>query len=142
MRECNFKLLFFFTNSHTGKKWHDRRKVLTPAFHFNILERFVETFDRIGNNVVDKLKKFDTTDDVEFYPIALLYALDVMCGKLKSTVDMINTTQHRAGRQAGRQYKYKKNIDRHTWNVQYVNRLIIVIFKIVAFFKHDLVSYN
>lgn len=75
---CVFNFIIF-----TGKKWHDRRKVLTPAFHFNILERFVETFDRISNNVVDKLNKFDTTDDVEFYPIALLYALDVMCGKLK-----------------------------------------------------------
>lgn len=77
---AQFKIIF---HKSTGKKWHDRRKVLTPAFHFNILERFVETFDRIGNNVVDKLKKFDTTDDVEFYPIALLYALDVMCGELK-----------------------------------------------------------
>lgn len=64
-----------------GKKWHDRRKVITPAFHFNILERFVEIFDRLGNSVVDKLNKFDSTDDVEFYPIAVLYALDVMCGK-------------------------------------------------------------
>lgn len=64
-----------------GKKWHDRRKVITPAFHFNILEKFVETFDRLGNSVVDKLKNYDVTDDVEFYPIAVLYALDVMCGK-------------------------------------------------------------
>lgn len=86
MHCAQFKIIFY---KFTGKKWHDRRKVLTPAFHFNILERFVETFDRIGNNVVDKLKKFDTTDDVEFYPIALLYALDVMCGELKSTVDVL-----------------------------------------------------
>lgn len=107
------KLRFYFSNKFTGKKWHDRRKVriyfelfffisalnlfckffliislnfqvLTPAFHFNILERFVETFDRISHNVVEKLNKFDATDDVEFYPIALLYALDVMCGELKS----------------------------------------------------------
>lgn len=37
----------------------------------------------MGNTVVDKLKKFDAEDDVEFYPIAVLYALDVMCGKSK-----------------------------------------------------------
>lgn len=65
----------------TGKKWHDRRKVITPAFHFNILDKFVEVFDRLGNTVIEKLHKFDVTDDVEFYPIAVLYALDVMCGK-------------------------------------------------------------
>lgn len=64
-----------------GKKWHDRRKVITPAFHFNILEKFVEIFDRLGTTVVDKLKKYDVADDVEFYSIAVLYALDVMCGE-------------------------------------------------------------
>lgn len=64
-----------------GKKWHERRKIITPAFHFKILEQFVEIFDRIGNTVVEKLKTYDTEDDVEFYPIAVLYALDVMCGK-------------------------------------------------------------
>lgn len=55
--------------------------MITPAFHFNILDKFVEVFDRLGNTVVDKLNKYDATDDVDFYPIAVLYALDVMCGK-------------------------------------------------------------
>lgn len=55
--------------------------MITPAFHFKILDQFVEVFDRLGNNVVEKLKKYDANDDVEFYPIAVLYALDVMCGK-------------------------------------------------------------
>lgn len=68
----------------TGKKWHERRKIITPAFHFKILEQFVEVFDRLGTTVVDKLKKFDAEDDVEFYPIAVLYTLDVMCGELYS----------------------------------------------------------
>lgn len=69
-----------------GKKWHERRKIITPAFHFKILEQFVDVFDRIGNVVVEKLQKYDPTDDVEFYPIAVLYALDVMCGKWNSNV--------------------------------------------------------
>lgn len=66
-----------------GKKWHERRKIITPAFHFKILDQFVEVFDRVGNSVVSKLKEYDPSDDVEFYPIAVLYALDVMCGKQK-----------------------------------------------------------
>lgn len=64
-----------------GKKWHDRRKIITPAFHFNILEKFVEIFDRLGNIVVNKLNTVSPDEIVEFYPIAVLYALDVMCGK-------------------------------------------------------------
>lgn len=73
--------IYSFCCCFSGKKWHERRKIITPAFHFKILEQFVEVFDRIGNVVVDKLKQYDPTDDVEFYPIAVLYALDVMCGK-------------------------------------------------------------
>lgn len=64
----------------TGKKWHDRRKVITPAFHFNILEKFVQIFDRLGNIVIEKLDKMSDTE-IEFYPIAVMYALDVMCGE-------------------------------------------------------------
>lgn len=64
-----------------GKKWHDRRKIITPAFHFNILEKFVEIFDRLGNTVVEKLRTNSPNEMVQFYPLAVLYALDVMCGK-------------------------------------------------------------
>lgn len=42
-----------------GKKWHDRRKVITPAFHFEMLEKFAETFDRLGDNFIKKLNEFD-----------------------------------------------------------------------------------
>lgn len=63
----------------SGKKWFQRRKILTPAFHFSILEKFVEIMDEQGQVLVEKLKKLDG-EEVDFFPLANLYALDVICG--------------------------------------------------------------
>lgn len=65
----------------TGKKWQDRRKIMTPAFHFKILEEFITVFDRVGNTFIERLRKRDTNEYIELYPLAGLYALDVMCGE-------------------------------------------------------------
>lgn len=93
-RACSWaKVNFYFVNVLTfvfylkwfcwwaGKKWSERRKVITPAFHFQILEQFVKGFDKLGNKVVDEiLNKYGPEDEVRFYDIMVLYALDVMCG--------------------------------------------------------------
>lgn len=63
----------------SGKKWHQRRKIITPSFHFAILERFVDIMDSHGKVLVEKLAKFDGKE-VDVFPIANLYALDVICG--------------------------------------------------------------
>lgn len=68
----------------SGKKWHDRRKIITPAFHFKILDRFVNTFDRLGNKFIDKLHDLssaDNGDGIEFFNVIGLYTLDVISGK-------------------------------------------------------------
>lgn len=64
----------------TGKKWHQRRKIITPSFHFQILERFVEVMDDHGKVMVEKLRKLDG-QEVDMFPLVNLYALDVICGK-------------------------------------------------------------
>lgn len=64
-----------------GKKWFQRRKILTPAFHFKILEQFVEIFDRQSDAMMETLSRFSVADKVELYPIGTLYALDVICGE-------------------------------------------------------------
>ncbi|XP_063907299.1 cytochrome P450 4C1-like [Zophobas morio] len=40
-----------------GNKWQERRKILTPAFHFNILKEFIKVFEAETKNLVDVLMK-------------------------------------------------------------------------------------
>lgn len=63
----------------TGQKWHQRRKIITPAFHFKILEDFVEIMEYQGNIFVEKLKKLQG-QELDVFPLISLYALDVICG--------------------------------------------------------------
>lgn len=39
-----------------GKLWHSRRKMLTPAFHFRILDQFAEHLEEQGACLVDDLE--------------------------------------------------------------------------------------
>ena len=73
----------------TGKKWHQRRKIITPAFHFKILEEFVKVMNKHGDIFVRKLKKFDD-EIIDVFPMVSLYTLDVICGTkiIKINVDV------------------------------------------------------
>jgi len=65
----------------TGEKWFKRRKVITPAFHFKILEQFVETFDKHSATFVQNLAK-SKGQVVDVFPLVTLCALDIICGEL------------------------------------------------------------
>lgn len=65
-----------------GKKWHSRRKIITPTFHFKILEEFVDIFDRQSAVMVEKLSsKADGKTVVDIFPIVCLTALDIITGE-------------------------------------------------------------
>ncbi|GAB0097248.1 Cytochrome P450 [Sergentomyia squamirostris] len=63
----------------TGTKWHTRRKIISPAFHFKILENFVSVFDKQAKIFVEKLKQFGPKTAVDVYPLVSLYTFDVIC---------------------------------------------------------------
>lgn len=62
----------------SGRKWFARRKVLTPAFHFQILEQFVDVFDKHSSIFVKKLAQ-SKGREVDVFPFITLLALDVIC---------------------------------------------------------------
>ncbi|XP_053696762.1 cytochrome P450 4d2 [Sabethes cyaneus] len=63
----------------TDQKWFNKRKILTPAFHFKILEQFIEVFDRQSGILVRKLKPEANGQLVNIYPYITLAALDIIC---------------------------------------------------------------
>ncbi|EAT40476.2 AAEL007815-PA [Aedes aegypti] len=70
----------------TGRKWHSRRKIITPTFHFKILEQFVEIFDQQSNIFVGQLKsKAQSGEDFDVFPVVTLCALDVICESAMGT---------------------------------------------------------
>ncbi|XP_034118232.1 cytochrome P450 4d1 isoform X2 [Drosophila sulfurigaster albostrigata] len=40
-----------------GRKWHKRRKIITPAFHFKILDEFVDIFERESRVLLKNLER-------------------------------------------------------------------------------------
>ncbi|EFA10751.1 cytochrome P450 monooxigenase CYP4Q9 [Tribolium castaneum] len=51
-----------------GIKWQTRRKILTPAFHFNILQEFIKIFNEETETLVQQLKKHSNSSvDVTEY---------------------------------------------------------------------------
>ncbi|EDV50308.2 uncharacterized protein Dere_GG14513 [Drosophila erecta] len=63
----------------TGRKWHARRKIFTQAFHFKVLEHYVEIMDRNSAVMVDNLRKVaDGKSVVDMLKYVSLAALDVI----------------------------------------------------------------
>ncbi|KAF8385716.1 hypothetical protein PRIPAC_74858, partial [Pristionchus pacificus] len=63
----------------TNEKWHARRKLLTPAFHFNILKRYIPIFGEqteILLNIFDD--HADTNDVVDVFPLIKRCGLDII----------------------------------------------------------------
>ncbi|XP_053692240.1 uncharacterized protein LOC128740702 [Sabethes cyaneus] len=63
----------------TGEKWFQRRKIITPTFHFQMLECFLDVFNREADLLVSKLKSKVGKDDFDIYEHITLYALDSIC---------------------------------------------------------------
>ncbi|XP_043828921.1 cytochrome P450 4V2 [Dromiciops gliroides] len=63
----------------TGNKWRSRRKMLTPTFHFTILEEFLDVMNEQANVLVNKLEKHVDQEAFNCFLDVTLCALDIIC---------------------------------------------------------------
>ncbi|KAH8305791.1 hypothetical protein KR059_010906, partial [Drosophila kikkawai] len=61
-----------------GKTWHQRRKIITPTFHFSILEQFVEVFDQQSNICVKRLASKANGETFDVYRYVCAATLDII----------------------------------------------------------------
>ena len=90
----------------TGKRWRSRRRLLTPAFHFKILENFFDVFNEQSRNLICELETAAANPSspdgtVNVYTILTQCALDIICGWPKFSIfsvvnyDLIITTENK-----------------------------------------------
>ncbi|KAG8014664.1 Cytochrome P450 4V2 [Nibea albiflora] len=63
----------------TGPKWRQRRKMLTPTFHFSILTDFLEVMNEQTEILVEKLNKMAGKGPFNCFSHVTLCALDIIC---------------------------------------------------------------
>ncbi|CAG9797064.1 unnamed protein product [Chironomus riparius] len=60
------------------EKWHKRRRMLTPSFHFNILKEFCEIFKEESDKLVDSLRS-QSNNEINIIPISSKFTLNTVC---------------------------------------------------------------
>ncbi|XP_063913528.1 cytochrome P450 4d2-like [Zophobas morio] len=76
-----------------GPRWRMHRKLITPAFHFKILEQFVDVFEADGDILIEKLSKESGNKSVDIYPYVTRCALDAICETAMGTKINVQTNQ-------------------------------------------------
>ncbi|GFS72588.1 cytochrome P450 4C1, partial [Nephila pilipes] len=75
LSQCIGKGLFI----SPGAKWRNRRKLLTPAFHFSILKEFLPIFQEQSSVLVSKLQALTGEPWVDIATLMSACALDIIC---------------------------------------------------------------
>lgn len=64
-------------------KWHTRRKLLTPSFHFNILQQFSNIIGRQTELLLEELDAF-CGKEFDALPLISSFTLRTICGNFES----------------------------------------------------------
>ncbi|XP_076168954.1 cytochrome P450 4C1 [Ptiloglossa arizonensis] len=63
----------------SGRKWQVRRKILTPAFHFNVLQQFADVFIEESERLSTNLKKEGGPSIKDLMPFYSEHTLNIIC---------------------------------------------------------------
>lgn len=79
-----------------GAKWHSRRKIITPTFHFSILDGFIEIFSEKTKILVKKLNSHaDSGMVIDVYPFITKVTLDIIAEAAMGTqINAQNETEN------------------------------------------------
>jgi cytochrome P450 len=64
-----------------GDKWQQRRRILTPTFHFNILEQFLIIFQEEAERLIETIRETTRKQrDINVGPISTQFTLNTVSG--------------------------------------------------------------
>ncbi|KAL7042777.1 hypothetical protein ACKWTF_001273 [Chironomus riparius] len=63
----------------SGKKWFNRRRIITPTFHFKILEQFFEIFVNQNKNLMETIRSEPNGKPFNIFPVITSSILSSLC---------------------------------------------------------------
>lgn len=76
----------------TNQKWFNRRRIITPTFHFKILEQFFEIFVKHNKMLLEKIGEKANGKPFDIFPLATNSVMNSLCGKQRIS-NFIRTMQ-------------------------------------------------
>lgn len=68
----------------TNKKWFGRRRVITPTFHFKILEQFFEVFVKHNQVLMANIQEKANGKIFDIFPLITASVMNSICGNLNN----------------------------------------------------------
>lgn len=89
-----------------GNKWKKNRRLLTPAFHFQILDNFFDVFNKNAEILCDQLSVASNLDsqhptETDVFPFLKKCTLDVICGECLISNSFCNFRHRKKGESVG-----------------------------------------